>query len=185
MIDTSSFRKGLKIEVEGAPHAIIDFQHVKPGKGGAFVRTKLRNLLTAAVIDRTFTAGEKFEKSDLVQRKMQFLYADGGDYHFMDTQTFEQEYLSADALGDATKWLKDSMEVNALVYAGKIIDIELPTTTDLEVTECPPAFKGDTASGSGKPATVETGAVVTVPYFIEPGNVIRVDTRTGKYVTRV
>lgn len=184
MIDTSQFRKGLKIEIENAPHAIIDFQHVKPGKGGAFVRTKLRNLLSGSVIDRTFNSGEKFEKSDLVQRKMQFLYADGDDYHFMDTETFDQQFLGADVLGDAVKWLKESMEVDALVYEGKVIDIELPTTTDLEVTDCPPAFKGDTAAGSGKPATVETGAVVTVPYFIEVGQVIRIDTRTGKYVTR-
>jgi elongation factor P len=185
MIDTSKFRSGLKIEVEGSPHIIIEHQHVKPGKGGAFVRTTLRNMLTGAVIDRTYKSGEKFEKSDLQSRKMQYLYAEGDQYHLMDSETFDQIFIGADALGDKVKWMKENIEVEALVYQGKIIDVELPNTVELEVTDCPPAFKGDTASsGSGKPATMETGAVVNVPYFVEVGNVLRIDTRTGNYIER-
>lgn len=185
MIDTADFRNGMKIEYEDQPHQIIEFQHVKPGKGGAFVRTKLRNLITSAVIDRTFKSGEKFGKPDLMQQKMQYLYADGDVYHFMDTETFHQYELQADMLGDRTKWLQENIIVDVLVYEGRVIDVELPNTVDLSVAECPPGFKGDTASSSGKPAELETGATVTVPFFINPGDVVRIDTRTGKYVTRV
>jgi len=184
MIDTADFRNGMRIEVEGAPHQIIDFQHVKPGKGGAFVKTKLRHLLTGSVIDRTFRAGEKFEKPDCANRKMQYLYSADGEYHFMDSETFDQLPIPEEVLGDQAKWLQENIETMVLVYEGRPIAIELPTTVDLRVDDCPPAFKGDTAQGSGKPATVETGATVLVPYFIDVGDVIRVDTRTGKYVTR-
>jgi elongation factor P len=185
MYDTADFRNGLKIEVEGAPHVIIEFQHVKPGKGGAFVRTRLRNLLTRAVIDRTFKAGEKFPRPDLSRRRLQYLYKEGAEWCFMDSESFDQIYLTADVLGDAAKWLQENVEVDALFYEGRVIDMELPVTVDLRVEDCPPPHKGDTAAGSGKPATLETGAVVNVPYFINPGDVLRIDTRTGKYVERV
>ncbi len=185
MYDTSNFRNGLKIEIESEPHIIIEFMHVKPGKGGAFVRTKLRNLLSGAVIDRTFKAGEKFPKPDLEQKRMQYLYAEGDQYHFMDSETYDQLFLTADVLGDSAKWLQENVEVDTLVYEGRVIDVELPVTVDLEVTDTPPGFKGDTASGGGKPATLETGASVTVPFFINVGDKVRIDTRTGKYVERV
>jgi elongation factor P len=184
MIDTSDFKNGLKIAVDGFPCQIIEFQHVKPGKGGAFVKTKYRNLLTGAVVEKNFRAGEKFEKPDVQQRKMQYLYHDGDEYHFMDQETYDQLFVGTDVLGGQEQWLQENVEIDTTIYEGKVISVELPQTVDLRVDECPPAFKGDTAQGSGKPAQVETGATVQVPYFIEVGDVIRVDTRTGKYVTR-
>jgi len=185
MIDTSDFKNGLKIGVDGQPCQIIEFQHIKPGKGGAFVKTKYRNLLTGSVVEKNFRAGEKFEKPDVQQRKMQYLYEDSGQYHLMDQETYDQIFVGADVLGGQEQWLQESAELDATIYEGKVIGVELPQTIDVKVTETGPAFKGDTAQGSGKPAEVETGGTVQVPYFIEVGDVVRVDTRTGKYVTRV
>ncbi len=184
MISTADFRKGLTIELDGEVFSIIDFQHVKPGKGGAFVRTKLRNVRTGNVFDRTFRAGERMERALLERKQMQFLYAQDDDYVFMDTETYDQVTLAARDLGDATKWLKDNLEVSILTHEGRLMGVELPDSVEFRVTQTDPAFKGDTVSGT-KPATIETGAVVQVPFFIEEGDTIRVDTRSGLYLERV
>jgi elongation factor P len=184
-VDTSQFRNGLKIELDGEPFVMTYFQHVKPGKGGAFVRTKVKNLRTGRVLDRTFRSGEKVESADVEDKKMQYLYRDGEQLIFMDNQSYEQVPFSTDQVGDALKFLQENLDVDVLFWRGKPINIELPAFIETEITECEPGVKGDTASGATKPATIETGAVVQVPLFIKEGERIRVDTRSGAYVERV
>ena len=184
-VDTSQFRNGLKIELDGEPFVIVYFQHVKPGKGGAFVRTKVRNLKTGRVLDRRFRSGEKVDEADIEERKMQFLYHDGEQLVFMDTQNYEQTPFSQEQVGDLKQFLKENMDVDVLFWRGKPINISLPNFIEARITHCEPGLKGDTASNVTKPATIETGAVVQVPLFIEEGETIRVDTRSGEYVERV
>jgi elongation factor P len=185
MISTNQFRNGTHIEVEGTVFKILEFQHVKPGKGGAFVRTRLRRASDGAVIDRTFRAGEKFRPVRTEVRKMQFLYRDGSDAHFMDTDSYEQLTIPEGALGEALRWMKESDEVDLLYIDHQPADVQLPTAIDLQVAETEPGVRGDTASGSGtKPAVLETGARIQVPLFIDIGDVVRVDTRSGAYVSR-
>ncbi|RLA95271.1 MAG: elongation factor P [Deltaproteobacteria bacterium] len=185
MYSTTDFRRGLKIEVDGTPYAIVEFQHVKPGKGGAFVRTKLRNLITGGVIDKTFRAGEKVERPDLEEKTMQFLYSEGNQYYFMDTETYEQTFLTQEQLGESKNFLQENINVSILYYQGKPIGVELPIFVELEVKETEPGVRGDTASGGSKPATLETGAVIQVPLFINEGDKVKIDTRTGEYIERV
>jgi elongation factor P len=184
-VDTSQFRNGLKIELEGEPFVIVFFQHVKPGKGGAFVRTKVKNLKNGRVLDRRFRSGERVELAEVEDRKMQFLYQDGEQLVFMDAETFEQIPFSLEQVGDARKYLKETVDVDVLFWRGQPIDIELPAFVEVNVSHCEPGMKGDTASGATKPATLETGATLQVPLFIKEGERIRVDTRSGEYVERV
>lgn len=184
-ISTNQFRNGAHIDVEGTIFKIVEFQHVKPGKGGAFVRTKLRRASDGAVIDRTFRAGEKFRPVRTETRRMQFLYQDGSDAHFMDSETYEQLTIAVTALGDALKWMRESEEVELLYIDDEPSDVQLPSAIDLAVAETEPGLRGDTASGGGtKPAVLETGARVQVPLFIDVGDRVRVDTRSGEYVSR-
>ncbi|MHB0975680.1 MAG: elongation factor P [Candidatus Aquicultorales bacterium] len=184
MISTNQFKNGMTIEVDGKLYQIVEFQHVKPGKGGAFVRTKLRDIKSGGVVDKTFRAGEKFEQAQMTRRQMQYLYNDGSAFVFMDTESYEQTNLDAAIVGDATKYLKEN-EVALVVFTdGSPIGVELPTSVELEVVQTDPGVKGDTAQGGTKPATLETGAVVQVPLFIQIGEKIKVDTRTGEYLTR-
>ena len=184
-ISTADFKNGMCIEYNGKLWTIVEFQHVKPGKGGAFVRTKLRDVRTGRIVDNTFNAGTKFDSVRMETRKMQYLYNDGADYNFMDNNTYEQEALSADIVGDVAKWLKENDEVS-LQYAGdELIGIEPMMFVELAVSETEPGFKGDTVQGSTKPATLETGAVVNVPMYVEIGDVLQIDTRDGRFVKRV
>ena len=185
MIDTSDFRNGLSIVLDGEIYTIVEFQHVKPGKGGAFVRTKLKNVNTGAVIDKTFRAGERMEQAILERKPMQYLYSVDAEYHLMDMTTFDQISVPGSAFGDAVKYLKENQEVAVLMHEGRVIGVELPFTVELEVAETDPGVRGDTASGGSKPAKLETGAVVQVPFFVNVGDVIKVDTRTGAYLERV
>ncbi len=184
-VDTSRFRNGLKIELGGEPFVITYFQHVKPGKGGAFVRTKIKNLRTGRNLDKTFRAGEKVNEAEVEDRKMQYLYRDGDQLVFMDSNTYDQFPFSAEQVGDARKYLKENLDVDVMFWRGNPINIELPSFIEAEVSQTDPGLKGDTASGATKPATLETGAVVQVPLFIKEGERIRVDTRSGEYVERV
>jgi elongation factor P len=185
MISTNQFKNGNHIEVEGTIFKILEFQHVKPGKGGAFVRTKLRRASDGAVIDRTFRAGEKFRSVHTEARKMQFLYADGTDAHFMDSESFEQLAIPEPQVTDTLKWVRPNEEVDLLFIDGSPSDIQLSASVELEVTHTEPGVKGDTASGGGnKPATLETGATVAVPLFVNIGDRIKVDTRSGSYMSR-
>jgi elongation factor P len=184
-VDTSQFRNGLRIEIDGEPFTVLYFQHVKPGKGGAFVRTKLKNLRSGKITDQTFRSGERFDEADVEDRKMQYLYPDGDQLVFMDTQSFEQLPILAEQLGDARKFLKENIEVDVLFWRGNPLQVDLPNFIEATVTQCDPGIKGDTASGATKPATLETGAVLQVPLFVKEGDVLRVDTRTGEYVERV
>ena len=184
-ISTNQFKNGNHIEVDGTVYKILEFQHVKPGKGGAFVRTKLRRASDGNVIDRTFRAGEKFRPVRTESKKMQFLYADGSDAHFMDTESFEQIAISESSIQDELRWMAPSSEVDVLVVDDEPSDVQLPSAVDLEIAQTDPGLRGDTSSGGGsKPATLETGAVIQVPLFVEPGQRIRVDTRSGEYVAR-
>ncbi len=185
MIATSDFRNGTRLQIDGAPFYIVEFQHVKPGKGGAFVRTRLKNLKTGQVLDRTFRSGEKFDEPDLEECDMQFLYASGNSYTFMDTLSYEQFTYEKSQLGDNTDLLKEETIVQILIHEGKPIAVELPTFMDLKVVETDPGIRGDTASGGTKPAVVETGATIKVPLYLEAGEVIKVDTRSREYVERV
>lgn len=185
MIATSDFRKGAKIEYKGEPCEIIDFQHVKMGRGGAIVRTKLKSLRTGNVLEDTFRSGEKFDTPNLDERQMQYLYAEGDFHFFMDMETFEQIPITESHLGDSIKYLKENMIVKVLNYKGEPLTVELPTFVELAVSETDPGFKGDTASGGSKPATLETGAVVRVPFHINIGDMIKIDTRTAEYIERV
>jgi elongation factor P len=184
-ISTNQFKNGNHIDVDGTVFKIIEFQHVKPGKGGAFVRTKLRRASDGAVIDRTFRAGEKFRAVRTEVRTMQFLYKDGSDAHFMDSQSYEQLTVPESALADALRWIKESDEVEVLYIDERPADVQLPSAIDLAVSETEPGVRGDTASGGGtKPAVLETGARIQVPLFVDVGDVVRVDTRSGEYVSR-
>jgi elongation factor P len=185
LISTNQFKNGNHIEVDGTVFKILEFQHVKPGKGGAFVRTKLRRASDGNVIDRTFRAGEKFRSVRTESRTMQFLYADGSDAHFMDTESFEQTAIPERAVQDALRWITPSSEVDVLFIDDQPGDLQLPSSVELEVTETDPGLRGDSVSGGGtKPATLQTGAVIQVPLFVEPGQRIKVDTRSGDYVAR-
>jgi elongation factor P len=185
VIDTSDFRKGLKIEIDGEPFEIVEFQHVKPGKGSAFVRTTIRSLLTGRVLQPTLKSGEKVGKPDIEDKEMQYLYLQGEDYYFMDTRNYEQTFLSEKVLGEAKNFLKENINVSVLFYNGKAIGVTLPNSVDLKVIKCDPGVRGDTVSGALKPATLETGYTVHVPLFINEGDVLKIDTRDGKYLTRV
>ncbi len=185
LIGTNEFRNGSHIEVEGTVYKIVEFQHVKPGKGGAFVRTKLRRASDGNVIDRTFRAGEKFRPVRTEVRNMQFLYKDGTDAHFMDIETYEQLTIIETTLADPLRWMKESDEVEVLYIDGSPADVQLPSAVDLEITETEPGLRGNTASGGGtKPAVLETGAQIHVPLFVNIGDRVRVDTRSGDYVSR-
>jgi elongation factor P len=185
MISTNQFRNGSHIDVDGTVYKILEFQHVKPGKGGAFVRTRLRRASDGAVIDRTFRAGEKFRPVRTEVRRMQFLYSDSGDAHFMDSESYEQLTIPVSALSEPLRWMKESDEVDVLYIDDEPADVQLPSAIDLAVAETEPGVRGDTASGGGtKPAVLETGARVQVPLFIDVGDVVRVDTRSGEYVSR-
>jgi elongation factor P len=184
MYTTSDFRNGLKIEFEGDPYIIVYFQHVKPGKGGAFVRTKLKNLKTGAVLEHTFRSGDKVDKPDLEDRDMQFMYKMENSYHFMDTASYEQIYLDGDHVGDAGNYLIENLPVKILFYRGEPIGIDLPIFIELRIVESEPGVRGDTVSGGSKPAKLESGAVVQVPLFLNVGDKIKVDTRTGTYIER-
>lgn len=185
MIDTSDFKNGLSIILDGDIYTIVEFQHVKPGKGGAFVRSRLKNLRTGAVIDKTWRAGEKMEQAVLDRKTMQYLYNMDDDYFLMDMETFDQISVEKATFGDAVKYLKENSDVLVVMHDEKIIGVELPFTAELEVVETDPGVRGDTASGGSKPATLETGAVVQVPFFVEVGEKIKVDTRTDTYLERV
>ena len=184
VISTNEFRTGLTIEIDGEAYQVIDFQHVKPGKGSAFVRSKLRNLRTGGIIDKTFNAGEKIPRARIDRRDVQYLYNDGQDYHFMDMETYDQFSMQNDQLGNAVKFLKENMNIQLLMFQGKSIGIDLPNFVELKVVETSPGIRGDTASGGTKPATLETGYILQVPFFIEEGDVLQIDTRTGHYIKR-
>ncbi len=186
MASTSEFRNGLVLEIDGALWQIVYFQHVKPGKGGAFVRTKLKNVLAGNVVERTYRAGEKVTDVRLERRPVTYSYADGELFNFMDTQTFEMIPISADVIGDdQLRYLKENMACEGLVYKERVISVELPYFVELEVVQTDPGVRGDTAQGGTKPAKLETGAVVQVPLFIEVGDVLKIDRREDKYLTRV
>ena len=185
MLSTSEFRKGLKIELEGKPHEIVDFLHVKPGKGGAFVRTKLRNLITGNVIDKTFRSAEKVDMPNLQERKMQYLYDDEELFYFMDQETYDQISITTDHLGDKKGFLQENIVVTVLFHNNQPIGVDLPIFVELAISKTDPGLKGDTVSGASKQATLETGAVIQVPLFLEEGDIIKIDTRTGAYIERV
>jgi len=185
MYETSEFRKGLKIEVDGNPYIMVDVQFVKPGKGQAFTRTKLKNMITGAVLERTFKSGEKIEKAQISERQMQYLYPESENWVFMDTTTYEQLYLGASVLEDTPSFLEDGMMVDVLFWGDKPIGVTPPTFVELEVTETEPGYKGDTSSNVQKPATLSTGKIVSVPLFVNQGDLLKIDTRTGTYVERV
>jgi elongation factor P len=185
MISTNDFHTGLTIELDGDIYMVIDFQHVKPGKGSAFVRSKLKNLRSGSTTERTFRAGEKVPRALVERKEMEYLYASGEEYIFMDTESYEQISLSRETLGDNLKYLKENMQLNILLFKGEIIGLELPNSVELKVVETEPGFKGDTAAGGSKPAKLETGLVVQVPFFINEGDVLRIDTRSGAYLERV
>jgi elongation factor P len=182
---TAQFRKGLKIEMSGEPFIIVDFQHVKPGKGGAFVRTKIKSLISGNVLDKTFRSGEKVDVPDLEEKKMSYLYRDESGYYFMDSETYDQMTLSEDQIGDAIGYLKENIQVDLLFHNGTPIGIDLPMFLELEVAETDPGVRGNTASGGSKPAKLETGITIQVPLFLNEGDVVKVDTRTGEYIERV
>ena len=184
MISAGDFKKGITFEVNGQPHIILDFQHVKPGKGAAFVRTKLKNIISGGVIEKTFRPTEKFPAARIDRIEMQYLYSDGDLWHFMNTETYDQIALNSDDIGDSLKFVKENDMVKVCSHNGKVFAVEPPMFVELEITDTEPGFKGDTATGATKPATVETGAVVYVPLFIEQGEVIKIDTRTGEYLSR-
>jgi elongation factor P len=183
-VSTAEFKKGLKIQFDGAPYTIVDFQHVKPGKGGAFVRTKLKHMRLGRVIDNTFRAGEKVELVDFEEKRMQFLYKDDR-YHFMDLDTYDQISLSAEEVGEARDFLKENTEVEILFIEDSPVTVELPNFIEIRIAKTDPGIRGDTASGGSKPATLETGAVIQVPLFLNEGDVVKVDTRSGDYLGRV
>jgi len=185
LITTNQLKTGMCLDLEGTLFIIVEFQHVKPGKGHAFVRTKLKNLKTGAVIDRTFRAGEKVESARLDRIKMQYLYEDHNGYVFMNTDTYEQITLPEDLLDEAIKYVRENMEVEVLFYHKDVLGVEPPTFVELEVVQTDPGVRGDTATGGNKPATLETGAIVQVPLFVQIGDVVKVDTRSGEYITRV
>jgi elongation factor P len=185
VIDTSEFRKGMKIEVDGEPFEIVDFQHVKPGKGSAFVRTTIRSLISGRVLQPTMKSGDKVGRPDIEEKEMQYLYKQGDDYYFMDSKTYDQTFLGEKVLGDSRNYLKENINASVLFYNGKALGVTLPNSVDLKVAKCDPGVRGDTVSGATKPAVLETGYQVNVPLFINEGDVLKIDTRDGKYLTRV
>ncbi|BAH75889.1 elongation factor P [Solidesulfovibrio magneticus] len=184
MLSTTDFRRGLKIEMDGVPYEIVDFLHVKPGKGGAFIRTKLKNMINGRVVENTFRSGEKMVKPDLESKDMQYLYRESEDFVFMDMESYEQMHAGAAQLGEKGGYLKDGMELKMLLYKGQPLDIDLPASVVLQVAETEPGVKGDTVSGATKPAQLETGITVNVPLFVNIGDRIKVDTRSGDYIGR-
>ena len=184
MVDTGSMRKGITIIYDGELCKILEYAHVKQGRGSAYVRLTLRNVRTGATFVKTVMAGERFEQALLENKKVQFLYRDGDDFYFMDQETYEQPIVNASVIGDAAKYMKEGLELELLFYGDEALDISLPTAVELMITDTEPNYKGDTTTG-GKPATLETGAVTQVPFFVERGEVVRVDTRTGDYIERV
>jgi elongation factor P len=184
LISSNDFRTGVTVEIDGAVWQVIEFQHVKPGKGSAFVRSKLRNLETGSVVERTFRAGEKLARAHLDRREVQYLYGSGNDYTFMDNETYEQLTLTEEQLGDGKQYLIENMNIHVVSHKGRLIGVEMPNSVELKVVHTDPGLRGDTASGGTKPATLETGVVVQVPLFIEEGDVLRIDTRSGLYLER-
>ncbi len=184
MISSNDLRPGTTVELDNDAWTVVEFQHVKPGKGAAFVRTKLKSVKSGSVVEKTFRAGEKMPKANLEKKEMQFTYAADDDYFLLDLETFDTVPVPASKLGDATKWIKEDMKVELLYFHGNIVGVSIPNFVELRITDTPPGVKGDTASGGGKPATVETGAVVQVPFFVNVDDVIRIDTRTGEYLDR-
>ena len=185
MVTASDFRNGVTIEVDGNVVQVIEFQHVKPGKGAAFVRTKLKDIINGGVIETTYRPTEKFPQAHIERRDMQYLYSDGDLYNFMDTESYEQIAVNQDIVGDSLKFVKENEMCKVNSYNGNVFAIEPPLFVELEITDTEPGFKGDTATGATKPATVETGAQVSVPLFVNQGDVIKIDTRTGEYLSRV
>lgn len=185
MISTNDFHTGVTVVIDGQPCVVVDFQHVKPGKGSAFVRAKVKNVITGSVLERTFNAGEKLPKALIERKEAQYLYSVDDDYTLMDTASYEQMTVTRDDFGNGAQYLKENMNVFVLSYDNRVIGIEVPNFVDLRVVETDPGFKGDTATGGSKPAKMETGALVKVPLFINIGDVIKVDTRTGQYIERV
>ncbi len=185
MIQAGEFRNGITVEIEGNVFQIVEFQHVKPGKGAAFVRTKLKNIINGGGVERSFRPTEKFPQARIDRNDMQYLYSDGELYHFMDVNTYEQIALNSDDIGDSLKFVKENEMVKVCSYNGNVFAVEPPLFVELEITDTEPGFKGDTATGASKPAVVETGATVYVPLFIEQGEKIKIDTRTGEYLSRV
>ena len=184
MVTAGDFRNGITFEMEGGVYQIIEFQHVKPGKGAAFVRTKIKNVISGAVVERTFSPTDKFENAYIDRKDMQYSYTDGDLFYFMDLETFEQLPLNAEQLPDSFKFVKEEMICKIISYKGNVFDIEPPTFVELEVTQTDPGFAGNTATNTLKPATLETGAVIKVPLFINEGDVLKIDTRTGEYLSR-
>jgi len=184
MISVNDLRTGVTVEIEGDIYSVVDFLHVKPGKGAAFVRTKLKNIRTGASVERTFRAGERVARAHIESRQMQYMYNADGEYFFMDMETYDQIALNESDLGDAPKYLLENMTIGIQFYENQAVGVELPTTVILEVTQTEPGFKGDTAQGATKPATLETGITVQVPLFVEQGEKVKVDTRTGEYLSR-
>lgn len=185
MVSAGDFRNGITIELEGNIYQIIEFQHVKPGKGAAFVRTKLKNIKSGGIVEKTFRPTEKCPQARIDRADMQYLYSDGDLFHFMDTTTYEQIALDADTIGDALKFVKENEMVKVCSYNGNVFSVEPPLFVELEITDTEPGFKGDTATGATKPATVETGATISVPLFVSQGDKVKIDTRTGEYLSRV
>jgi len=185
VFETSEIRKGLKFEIDGDPWVVVDFQFVKPGKGNAFTRTRIKNMITGAVLDKTYKSGEKLKPAIMDERQMQYLYQDENGAHFMDQQNFEQVSLTQDEVGDEARWLMENMNVAVLLFNGRPVSISLPNFVELEVAETDPGLKGDTVSGARKPAKLVTGTVIQVPLFVERGQKLKIDTRTGEYVERV
>jgi elongation factor P len=184
-MDTSDIRKGLKMMVDDQPYSVVEFQFVKPGKGQAFTRVKIRNMATGAVLERTYKSGEKLEPADVEERQLQYIYPDGSDFVFMDAASGEQIHVQGDKIGDDSRWLSDGMNVDVTLFKGQAIGISLPPHVTLQITSCEPGVKGDTASGATKPATLSTGAVVNVPLFVQDGEWFKVDTTDGRYLERV
>ncbi len=185
MISAGDFRNGITIEVDGNIYQIIEFQHVKPGKGAAFVRTKLKNVINGGVVEKTFRPTEKYPQARIDRKDMQYLYADGDLFYFMDTDTYDQIALSSEAVGDALKFVRENEMCKICSHNGNVFSVEPPLFVELEITDTEPGFKGDTATGASKPAVVETGATVYVPLFVNQGDKVKIDTRTGEYLSRV
>lgn len=181
---TNEFKKNVKLEIDNTPFAIVDFQHVSPGKGSAFTRTKLKNLLNGNVIERTFKSGERIPGANVEVKEMQFLYKDNNGFNFMNTENYEQIVISEEQIGEQSQFMQDNMEVQVVFYNEKPITVDLPTFVNLKVAECAPAFKGDTVTGGTKPAKMETGAMVNVPFHISEGDLLRIDTRDSSYVEK-
>ena len=185
MISAGDFKNGVTVEIDGNNYQILEFQHVKPGKGAAFVRTKLKNIISGGVVEKTFRPTEKFPKAHIDRKDMQYLYRDGDLFNFMDVETYDQIALNEDVVGDSLKFVKENEVVKICSHNGNVFSVEPPLFVELAITETEPGFKGDTAQGATKPATVETGAIVMVPLFVEQGDVLKIDTRSGEYLSRV